>query len=252
MSTRPATIKYFEMVSLAPARRQLTRSINCAILRSMAMRAGALMRISDLSRKSDVAVPTIKFYLREGLLPPGTSTARNQAVYTEDHLARLRFVRTLITVGRLPVATVREVLAAVDATELSVEDHCRLIQHALRVDRIDTAAEASETTIKQARELIHRQGLHVSEDAPGIAALAQVSDALRQLGWQGSVDAFGTHAEVARMAVRRERELTSGLPAATAAACYVLFEVALTTLRGIAHEDLLATAGPLPEPPSGS
>ncbi|MDY7090314.1 MAG: MerR family transcriptional regulator [Actinomycetota bacterium] len=208
------------------------------------------MRISDLSRRGDVAIPTIKFYLREGLLPPGQSTARNQAVYTEEHLARLRFVRTLITVGRLPVATVREVLAAVDASDLSVEDHCRLIQHALRVDRIDSAAEASPSTVAQAGELIRRLGWRVDESAPGIAALAQISDALRQLGWQGEVEAFSVHAELARMAVRRERELAMGLPVATAAACYVLFEMALTTLRGLAHEDLLATAGALPDPSS--
>ena len=48
------------------------------------------MRISDLSRQSGVPVATIKFYLREQLLPPGEPTGRNQAVYLDRHLRRSR------------------------------------------------------------------------------------------------------------------------------------------------------------------
>src|SRR3954466_10059870 len=62
------------------------------------------MRISELSRRSGVPVPTIKFYLREHLLPPGLATAATQAQYGEEHVARLRLVRALVDVGRLPLA----------------------------------------------------------------------------------------------------------------------------------------------------
>ena len=48
------------------------------------------MRISDLSRASGVTIPTIKFYLREGLLPSGDRTARNQATYEAAHVRRLQ------------------------------------------------------------------------------------------------------------------------------------------------------------------
>jgi DNA-binding transcriptional MerR regulator len=44
------------------------------------------MRISELSARSGISVPTIKFYLREGLLPPGSPRAVNQADYGEPHL----------------------------------------------------------------------------------------------------------------------------------------------------------------------
>ena len=37
------------------------------------------MRIAELSRRSGDSIPSIKFYLREGLLPAGTATGRNQA-----------------------------------------------------------------------------------------------------------------------------------------------------------------------------
>jgi DNA-binding transcriptional MerR regulator len=72
------------------------------------------MRISELSRASGVPVPTIKFYLRERLLPAGRTTAPTQADYGEAHLERLRLIRALTDVGKMPLATVRWVLDVVD------------------------------------------------------------------------------------------------------------------------------------------
>src|SRR3954465_12053128 len=72
------------------------------------------MRISDLSRETGVPVATIKFYLRERLLPSGRSTAATQAEYGQAHVDRLRLVRALTDVGRMPLATVRWVLDVVD------------------------------------------------------------------------------------------------------------------------------------------
>ena len=40
------------------------------------------MRISELSRHSGVPTTTIKFYIREGLLPAGTRSHRNQGPTT--------------------------------------------------------------------------------------------------------------------------------------------------------------------------
>jgi DNA-binding transcriptional MerR regulator len=60
-----------------------------------------------------VPIPTIKYYLREGLLTPGVATAANQADYSEEHLRRLRLIRALIDVGGVSVAGAREVIAAI-------------------------------------------------------------------------------------------------------------------------------------------
>jgi DNA-binding transcriptional MerR regulator len=72
------------------------------------------MRVGELSRRSGVSVASIKYYLREGLLPPGERTSPNQATYDDGHVHRLRMVRALIDVGGLTVAATRDVLAAVD------------------------------------------------------------------------------------------------------------------------------------------
>ena len=79
------------------------------------------MRIAELSTRAGTSVPSIKFYLREGLLPAGVATSRNQAEYSEAHVRRLRLIRALIDVGGLSVTAARDVLTAVDAA--AVPDH---------------------------------------------------------------------------------------------------------------------------------
>ncbi|MET9533606.1 MULTISPECIES: MerR family transcriptional regulator [unclassified Streptomyces] len=76
------------------------------------------MRLSELSELSGVPAATIKYYLRERLLPPGHRITATRADYDEGHLRRLRLVRALIQVGRIPVATAREVLGHVDDDSL--------------------------------------------------------------------------------------------------------------------------------------
>lgn len=78
------------------------------------------MRIGELSRASGVPVPTIKFYLREGLLPAGELTSPNQARYGEAHLRRLHLIRALTDVGGLPLASVGKVVEAVEDHERPV------------------------------------------------------------------------------------------------------------------------------------
>ena len=73
------------------------------------------MRISELARDTGISVPTIKYYLREGLLPPGCLISATQADYGDSHVTRLRMIRALIDVGGVSVATARSVLAAIDA-----------------------------------------------------------------------------------------------------------------------------------------
>ncbi|MEV1053084.1 MerR family transcriptional regulator [Streptomyces sp. NPDC049887] len=108
------------------------------------------MRLAELSERSGVPIPTIKYYLRERLLPPGHRISATQAEYDEGHLRRLRLVRALIQVGRIPVATAREVLAAV--ADGGLDPHVRLgaavwaIPHGAETDEDDPATETARRT----------------------------------------------------------------------------------------------------------
>lgn len=75
------------------------------------------MRISALAARSGVPVGTIKYYLREGLVPPGRQTSRTTAEYDESHVERLRLVRALTDTGGLGIAAVRRVVAVIDAPD---------------------------------------------------------------------------------------------------------------------------------------
>lgn len=57
-------------------------------------------------------MPTIKYYLREGLLAAGELTSPNQAHYGPGHERRLRLIRALLDVGGLSLAAIGEVLQA--------------------------------------------------------------------------------------------------------------------------------------------
>lgn len=39
------------------------------------------VRMAELSRITGVSVPTIKYYVREGVLAPGEAISKNQALY---------------------------------------------------------------------------------------------------------------------------------------------------------------------------
>src|SRR5687768_16041003 len=75
------------------------------------------MKISALSRAANVPVPTIKFYIREGLLAPGERTAKNQAEYHELHVSRLALIRAMREAAGLSIETIARVLRAAEAAK---------------------------------------------------------------------------------------------------------------------------------------
>ena len=132
------------------------------------------MRISELSTRSGVSQASIKFYAREGLLPPGERTGYNQTDYSQDHLTRLRLIRSLIDVGGLPVATVGRVLAAVDAPDAPLVEVLGVTQQALPQPVTPPSEESRRRVLAFAAE----HGWAVHDDNPGVRVVAGVLD-----GW---------------------------------------------------------------------
>lgn len=73
------------------------------------------MRIDELAQHSEIPSGTIRFYQREGLIPPPEREGR-VAYYSPEHLERLERVRALQSQG-LPLALVGDLLAREDAGE---------------------------------------------------------------------------------------------------------------------------------------
>lgn len=200
------------------------------------------MRISDLSRKTGVPVATIKFYLRERLLPPGTPTGRNQAVYGETHLKRLLLIRALTNIGQLDLSTVRELLTGSEDERLPLGDLYGLV-HSAQAPNEDWAP-AENDRMREARadvdHLVEKLGWQVEPDAAGRVRLVQVLASLRRLGCGCDVDFFAPYAEAAERLAAAELDLLPADPVASDRAAAVLrtvlFEVALVAIHRMAQE----------------
>ncbi|MFF9626989.1 MerR family transcriptional regulator [Streptomyces griseosporeus] len=159
------------------------------------------MRLAELSERSGVSTATIKYYLREGLLPPGRQINRTTAEYDEEHLRRLRLVRAMIQVGRLPVATVKEVLGHVDDDSLG-----RTMRLGAALWALPQVAEpdADDEYVRAAREevgaLLDRLGWHNARQlaplSPAYRSLVVAVAAFRRLGFAWGAEQLAPYAEL--------------------------------------------------------
>jgi len=70
-----------------------------------------LYKISDLARETGVSTATIKFYMREGLLPkPTLKTGRNMAYYDRSFIDRIRVIKELQKKRYLPLDVIRAII----------------------------------------------------------------------------------------------------------------------------------------------
>ena len=68
------------------------------------------MKMSDLVRKTGENKETIRFYIREGLLPRPTKLGRNQADYSEEFVECLALIRELQDNYYLPLPIIKKII----------------------------------------------------------------------------------------------------------------------------------------------
>ena len=145
------------------------------------------MQISILARRTGVPVATLKYYLREGLLPPGELLGATRADYGESHVERVRLIRTLITVGGLSIGRVRTVVAALDDPPRTRHELLATAHDVLRATHGGrphaAAAHERETTEQLAATLIELLDWPVDPRASAAQQLAEVVATAREGGW---------------------------------------------------------------------
>jgi DNA-binding transcriptional MerR regulator len=199
------------------------------------------MRISELSRASGVSIPTIKFYLRENLLPQGTPTARTQADYSEGHLRRLRLIQTLTGIGGLRLRDVRGVLQAIDDQELGTHELLGTVHHTLGPHPDGKPAPDEVQAMSEIDRFLAELGWRVSQEAPARRTLARALTTLRRMGRDADAGVFEPYARVADELADREVATVSPTGSRTeavegAVVGTVVFEAALVALRRLAQE----------------
>ncbi|MFI7875274.1 MerR family transcriptional regulator [Streptomyces salinarius] len=205
------------------------------------------MRLADLSNRSGVSTATIKYYLREGLLPPGRQLNATTAEYDESHLRRLRLVRALIQVGRVPVATAREVLGHVDDESLGRTIRLGAALWALpqdaEPDEADPAVAAARTEVDRLLELL---GWETSQElaplSPVHRSLVVAVAALRRLGYPWNAELMAPYGKLMMEVARRdldfmETHASEAEQVEMAVASAVLFQPVLRALHRLAQEE---------------
>lgn len=72
------------------------------------------MQLSELSERSGVTPASIKYYLREGLLPPGEAVHATRAEYSARHLERLELIQALRQIVGLNIGQIRGLVNKAD------------------------------------------------------------------------------------------------------------------------------------------
>jgi len=72
------------------------------------------MQLKELSSATGTSTASIKFYLREGLLPAGHTVHPTRASYSADHIKRLELIRSLRQIVGLNIGQIRSIVKMAD------------------------------------------------------------------------------------------------------------------------------------------
>src|SRR5262245_5944552 len=156
------------------------------------------MRVKELSIQSGVSVPTIKYYLREGLLQPGERTSPNQASYDDTHVRRLRLIRALVDVGGMSITAVRQVLTAADAPDETVSRVLYAAQESISTEPSLPHDDLWDEANRSVAEVVERRGWQVKPESRAWQTVVAVLVSARQLGhgvWTGTLDSYAAACE---------------------------------------------------------
>ena len=111
------------------------------------------MRLAELCAATGVPPATVKYYLREGLLPAGERVSATRAEYGPAHVERLRLIRALVEGADVSIDGIRRIVEAIERPPPSRHDFFGVAQQA------------------------------INGPPPDVEITDETHDALRRLGW---------------------------------------------------------------------
>ena len=198
------------------------------------------MKISELAEQSGVPVATVKYYIREGMLPRGVATSATRAEYDDGHLARLKLIAALADVRGLPLARVRDILALVDDP-----DPDALTTLGRAVGALPPYVDADRVDYPRARAAIDGLGFTYDAGFTAVAQLEEALDALQAAGLAADTETLRRYGDAMRTVAAAEIAPVSDMSLDEAVPYAVLgtalYEPVMLALRRLAHHHLLAT-----------
>jgi DNA-binding transcriptional MerR regulator len=205
------------------------------------------VQISELVQSSGVPLARVKFYIREGMLPPGKSLSATRSDYSEEHLRRLRLIRSLTEVAGLPLSRTRRILDILDKPEGPVVDLLGQAISALSVDTEDFAP--SDVTpvdaYPRARAVIELLGGRYEPRMPALAQLEYALIAVEEAGMSATAERLQTYGpHIWAIAEAELAELPADDPTAAVERAVLgttLYEPVIAALRRLAHQNITAS-----------
>lgn len=199
------------------------------------------MRISQLVERSGVPLATVKYYLREGLLPPGEATGATRARYGEEHVRRLALIRALTEVVGLSVARTRAVLELMEAP---TTDLYAALGHA--VAALPPYVEEQAEDHPRARAALGTLGWVYDPGYPAVAQLERALAAAESVGMpidDERLRCYGEHVHrIAELDIAQVPAGDAGAAIEYAVLGTAIYEPVLAALRRLAHQDVSASA----------
>jgi DNA-binding transcriptional MerR regulator len=195
--------------------------------------------MSELAARTQVPVPTIKYYLREGVLMPGRALSATRAHYDELHIRRIALIRALSSRG-LSMAQVKSIVELIDRPGESLFAALGAATAAV----LPPAEPANDGDWPRARAALAALDYVVPENLPAIAQLEQALADAEAAGMPMTGDRLRAYAPHIRAIATYDIEQMPAAPAAAAIEYAVLgtvlYEPILAALRRVAHAEQAA------------
>jgi len=101
------------------------------------------LRISELAKMADVSAATIRYYVREGLLPEPEKTAKTMAYYDESMVERIQKIKKLQREKFLPLDLIKRVIDAEDT-----DDEADLGRAIFKTDKLRETPPVPESKVE--------------------------------------------------------------------------------------------------------
>ena len=197
------------------------------------------MKISDLSQRSGVPLPTIKFYIREGLLPAGERTGRNQAEYSDEHLERLSLIRALKDDAGVTLAAMGRAFSALNDSPDAVQTVIGAIGRG--TPPIEASPEERAAAMREVLRLCKGEGWAATADSGAMNDAVNALVVIRRSFPEEPFDSLTLYAHVASLLAQHEipddwqPEKAPNAALRYAVLGTLLFEPFILALRRMAH-----------------
>lgn len=198
------------------------------------------MKVSELAAQTGASIPTIKYYLREGLLMPGRATSATGATYGQEHVRRIRIVKALTDVAGLPIQRIKTVLELIDNPGQDLFDTLGRALAALPPYPADNDNAPADYPLARAALQLLGQAYH--PDSVAVAQLERALHAVADAGLPMTEERLRTYADclmtMAKLDVGRMPQNPPSAAVEYAVLGTALYEPVILAMRRLAHEDL--------------